>query len=290
MKKRTILLAFAFAWFAVLVSGAATWAANPDKCEPEGPFLILNNQSYALCATAACFSFNQLAYCKCDVLRGDSISIPFDYGNDQNICTLNQDGKKNGYRASTFSFPETVTYPDGKLALYTCPGEANKDKYVTPGYPARGSYAQCDGGLCFTSTRGKSFPGFDDRLRKKEIICSCPFATVCENSSESPEGYQISGLYEGECDPQACNKCNAAALTEDDCKLPNPVSQIGVEEDIPVGAQTGIPEALSCLLLGSNNVPNANSCVCQCESVDENEICTDWTVVDESPLEASCDQ
>ncbi len=288
MKKRMIVLVFALAVFAIPLSGTVSWAANSEKCEPEGPFLILNDQSYALCATAACFSFNQLAYCKCDVLRGDSISVPFDYGDDENICTLNQQGKKNGYRASTFSFPADVTYPDGKLALYTCPGEANKDKYVNPGHPARGSYAQCDGGLCFTSTRGKSFPGFDDRLRKKEIMCSCPFATICEKMSEDPEGYQISGPYDGGCDPAACESCNAAALTEAQCETPNPVSLIGIEENVPVGAPAGTPEILSCLLLGDGNVPNSNSCFCQCNSVDENKICTDWTVVDESPLEAFC--
>ena len=109
MKKVTIVLIFALVGFAIPLTGTLTLAANPDKCETEGPFLILKNQGYALCATAACFSFNQLAYCKCDLLKGDSISVPFDYGDDQNICTLNQEGKNNGYRASTFSFPEDVT-------------------------------------------------------------------------------------------------------------------------------------------------------------------------------------
>jgi len=222
-------------------------------------------------------------------LRGDSISILLDYGDNQNICTLNQDGKKNGYRASTFSFPEELTFPDGNLALYTCPGEANKDEFINPGYPARGSYSQCDGGLCFTSTRGKEFPGFDARLLGTEIICSCPFATICEKSSENPKGYQISGSYEGQCSVEDCSKCNAAALTELECELSNPISQIGIKEDIPVGSPTGIPEELSCLLLGDNNVPNANSCVCQCKSVDDNGICTKWEVHDESPLVASCD-
>ncbi len=76
--------------------------------------MILEDQSYALCATADCFNYNQVAYCKCDVLRGDSISEPLDFGINQNVCTLNQDGKRNGYRVSTFSYPDDVESPDGK--------------------------------------------------------------------------------------------------------------------------------------------------------------------------------
>lgn len=296
MNKGMIMLIFVLAGFAILLSGTIIWADNPDTCEPEDGFLILNNQSYALCATADCFSFNQLAYCKCDLLRGDSISLPFDFGDNQNICTLNQQGKKNGYRASTFSFPEEGEFPTGKIALYTCPGEANKDKYVNLGHPARGSYAQCDGGLCFTSTMDKLFPGFNDRLRRNEIMCSCPFSTICEPASVNLQGlgYQISGIYspedigmgdEGGCSPEACGLCSTAALTEAQCDLPNPLALIGIQEDIPVGAPTRKTIELSILLLGVENVPPANSCLCQCESVDENKICTEWTVVDESPLE-----
>ncbi|MEQ9620045.1 MAG: hypothetical protein RIG61_12840 [Deltaproteobacteria bacterium] len=284
MKKRMILLAFALTWFAILLNGSILRAADSETCEPKSGFLILNDQSYALCATATCFGFNQLAYCKCNLLNGNSISLPFEYGDNQNICTLNEQGKTNGFRASTFSFPEGAEYPDGKLALYTCPGEVNKGE---GGFAARGSYAQCDGGLCFTSTEGNMFPGFADALLQNEIICSCPFATSCEILSENPAGYQISGPYEGECNPDACERCNAATLTEDECKLPNPVSQIGVQENIPVGAQTGVPEALACLLL-DGNVPDANSCLCQCASVDSDGICTEWTVEDKSPLEVSC--
>jgi len=263
---------------------------DPNKCEPvAGGFLILENQSYALCATADCFNYNQVAYCKCDVLRGDSISEPFDYGINQNICTLNQDGKRNGYRASTFSYPDDVASPNGKTALYTCPGEANKSQFINFGHPARGTYSQCDGGLCFTSTRGRSFPGFAGRLRKNEIMCSCPYSTICEDLSVSPTGYQISGSYNGQCSVQECSQCNAGALSENDCNLNNPLMKIGNGDDIPVGAPAGTPEILSCLLLGNNNVPDSNSCVCQCESVDADGICTNWVVFDESPLPAACD-
>ncbi|MCH7518220.1 MAG: hypothetical protein IH964_04250 [Candidatus Dadabacteria bacterium] len=298
IRYKIILLAFGLVCGAVFLNGNMLWAANSDKCElvDNGNFLILNRQSYALCATADCFSFNQLAYCKCDVLRGDSISEPFDYGINQNICTLNQDGKRNGYRASTFSYPDDVAFPNGKKAFYTCPGKDNKSQFIDDGHPARGTYSQCDGGICFTSTRRSSFPGFAGRLRKKEIICSCPFSTICENSSESPNGYQSSGPYspedidngdEGGCSVEACEMCNAGALTEFDCDLPNPITQIGNGEHIPVGSPAGIPVILACLLL-DNNVPDSNSCVCQCKSVDADGICKEWAVFDESPLQALC--
>ena len=279
----------------LLIGGCNNSGSNQtgEACETEGSFLILNNQSYALCATADCFSFNQVAYCKCDLLKGDSISAPFDYDDNQkNICTLNQQGKTNGFRASTFSFPDDVAFPGGKTAIYTCPGVTNKGE----GVAARGSYAQCDGGLCFTSTKGKLFPGFDDELLLNEIICSCPFATICEPASVNPVGlgYQMSGTYSpeegpgpgvGGCSPEACGLCSAGALTEEQCDLPNPIGQIGIQENIPVGGPTGISTALSILLLGEGNVPPENSCLCECVDSDENGICTQWTVEDESPFE-----
>jgi len=279
-----------------LIGGCNNSGSNQtgEACETEGSFLILNNQSYALCATADCFSFNQVSYCKCDLLKGDSISAPFDYDDNQkNICTLNQQGKTNGFRASTFSFPVDTAFPGGKTAAYTCPGENNKGE----GVAARGSYAQCDGGLCFTSTKGKLFPGFDDELLLNEIICSCPFATICEPASVNPVGlgYQISGTYSpeegpgpgvGGCSPEACGLCSAGALTEEQCDLPNPIAQIGIQDNnIPVGGPTGISTALSILLLGEGNVPPENSCLCECVDSDENGICTQWTVEDESPFE-----
>jgi hypothetical protein len=68
------------------------------------------------------------------------------------------------------------------MALYSCPG-ATSD----------GAYAQCDGGLCFTSTEGGSFPGFDKPLKKGEIVCSCPITVA--NPSTAKIGYQIAGPY-----------------------------------------------------------------------------------------------
>src|SRR5262249_61980762 len=90
---------------------------------PPNTFKILNNQTYALCATASCFVFNDVAYCKCDVLTGDSISLALDF-DDQDVCTVNEEGVKNGYMVSTFSVPDSVlkTNPNADQAVYTCPG------------------------------------------------------------------------------------------------------------------------------------------------------------------------
>jgi hypothetical protein len=45
----------------------------------EPPFVICEDQQYALCAAASCFVYNGLAYCKCDILKGDSISLQLSY-------------------------------------------------------------------------------------------------------------------------------------------------------------------------------------------------------------------
>jgi len=288
MKKRMIVLASALAWFAILVNGSITSTAKPQTCEEKNGSLILNNQSFAFCGAATCFSFNQIAYCKCDLLKGDSVSLPFNFDN-QNICTLNQMGKTNGFRASTLSLPEDFDSPDGTLAEYICPGVANKggmDKFTAPG-----SYAQCDGGLCFTSTKSKLFPGFGDSRLQKEIICSCPISTRCDPTSRNENGYQSSGTFdptnngvEGGCSAEVCEQCNAAAVT--DCNLPNPLVEIGIQEGIPVGAATGGGASLLCALF-DNNVPEVNSCLCQCNAVD-GIICTDWTVVEQPPIQPNC--
>ena len=136
---------------------------------------------HALCAVASCFVFNGLAYCKCDVAQGDSISLPFEYDDGQDICTVNAEGVGNGYMASTFSFPPSVRQQGGDQALYTCPPVVSD-----------GTYAQCDGGICFTSpSEGQSFPGFDQPLGKNEIICSCPTASP----AQARLGYQIPGPF-----------------------------------------------------------------------------------------------
>src|SRR5487761_1601695 len=111
------------------------------------PFVICSNQKYALCAEASCFVYNFVAYCQCDV---------------------KQEGKNNGYMVSTFSLPDNVT-KGGSAAVYTCPGSANAGSGVS----APVAYGQCDGAICFNSSRGQRFPGFEARLRPNENICSC---------------------------------------------------------------------------------------------------------------------
>jgi len=101
-------------------------------------FEILDNQTYALCAASSCTVFNEVAYCKCDVLSGDSISLALDFDTDQNVCTVNMDGVKNGYMVSTFSPPASVL-KGGDQASYTCPG-ATPTKAGSASKAPRGSH------------------------------------------------------------------------------------------------------------------------------------------------------
>ena len=55
---------------------------------------------------------------------GDSISLPFQFGDGQDVCSVNAAGADNGYMVSTFSVPPSVISPEGDQALYTCPAEA----------------------------------------------------------------------------------------------------------------------------------------------------------------------
>jgi hypothetical protein len=105
-------------------------------------FKICTEQTYALCATASCFVLDGLSYCKCDVKSGDSISLPFNYGRNQDVCTVNAEGKKNGYMVSTYSLPESTVAPGGDQALYDCPAGTSN-----------GAYAQCDGGVLYRQRR-----------------------------------------------------------------------------------------------------------------------------------------
>ena len=275
--------------FVLCITGySVSRAQNSDKCESVGEYLILKNQKYALCALADCLTFNQVAYCGCDILKGNSISLPFDFGDGENVCTVNEEGPGNGYRVSTYSVPEQVKYPDGDYAAYTCPGELNKGKYGGVAR-ARGSYAQCDGGLCFTSTKGNNFPTFG-KLGKKEIICSCPIATNCEKTSANANGHQISGPYDSEtgCDPNTCAKCDAGAVTDLECESGNPLASIGIQEDLTVGSATGVGNILTCELLGPGSQVEFNTCFCSCDELGEDGLCAEWSVHDESPEVVQC--
>ena len=113
-------------------AGAASSASKPGTGDAP---VVICNQKYALCATAQCFYLNGVAYCKCDVEQGRSISISFDFDNHtQDVCDLLDQGLSNGYTVSTYSLPNQVTkqyaaeYDPQKgepppLALYTCSRE-----------------------------------------------------------------------------------------------------------------------------------------------------------------------
>jgi hypothetical protein len=189
-----------------------------------------DDQTYALCAVASCFVFNQVAYCKCDVKFGDSISLPLEFDDGQDVCTVNAEGAANGYMVSTFSVPDSVLKPNGDQAIYTCPRTSD------------GAYAQCDGGICFTSSEGQSFPGFDDPLAKDQIICSCPITV--QNPETARVGYQITGPYP--CQKSFFENCNSTTAN----------NKTG--STIYVGAPTGTPRLLAFLLTGTN--PPVNEC------------------------------
>jgi hypothetical protein len=86
-------------------------------------------------------------------------------------------------------------------ALYTCPARSSD-----------GAYAQCDGGICFTSTEGQSFPGSAEPLDRNQIICSCPITVA--DPTKAKLGYQIAGPFP--CQKsfyQYCKKATANKLT-----------------------------------------------------------------------------
>lgn len=208
----------------VLVALCGSGAA----AEPE-PFAICEKQRYALCAAASCLVYNDVAYCECDVRFGASISVPFtiDAGD---ICAVDRQGYRNGYMMSTYSLPPSVK-AGGSQAIYTCPGNTSD-----------GAYAQCDGGFCFTSTRGRRFPGFDRRLEPNEIMCACPITVAAPEPGAT--GYQLVGPYP--CQQEFFDNCNSAVANTD------------TGSTIFVGAPTGTPRLLTEQLYGS--VPALNHC------------------------------
>jgi hypothetical protein len=172
---------------------------------------------------------NGVSYCKCDVKSGDSISLPFNYSGGD-VCSINAQGVGNGFMLSTYSVPPSAR-PGGNKAIYTCPASTSD-----------GAYAQCDGGTCFTSTRGQPFPGFPQPLRANEIICSCPITVA--NPSSALVGHQIAGPY----------PCQASFFAN--CQAAQAHTRTG--GTIYVGAPTGSTALLSKELTGT--VPNFNQC------------------------------
>ncbi len=218
----------------MLAAGTACYAddaASGLALASSKPFKICEGQTYALCATASCFVLNGLSYCKCNVKQGDSISLPFNYDRNKDVCTINAEGKDNGYMVSTFSVPASVIAPVGDRALYDCPAASST-----------GAYAQCDGGVCFESSQGQSFPGFDKPLKKGQIICSCPITVA--NPATAKVGYQIAGPYP--CERSFFRNCNSA------------VANKNTGSTIYVGAPTGSARLLTRELYGF--VPPLNEC------------------------------
>ena len=194
------------------------------------PFKVCKNQTYALCAAARCNVYDGVAYCQCDVKHGDSISLPFPMGKDEDVCSVNAAGADNKYMISTYSLPELITSPQGGGAIYTCSGEGS------------GAYAQCDGGICFRSTEDTTFPGFGKPVTKGQIICSCPITQA--KSGDDAQAYQILGPYP--CDKSFFRYCKAATAT----------AKTG--STIYVGAPAGTAQGLAVLLHGK--VGPVNEC------------------------------
>ena len=134
-------------------------------------FTKLPDQDYALCAGALTWNFDGITYAKCKKMNGNSLSLTQAYpappkppqGNIQTINDIGTAPDNGAFIVSTYSPPEEARSPSGNLAVYNCKG--------------KGNYAQCDGGICFTNTSGKSFPGLGT-LAENEIMCSCPIATA----------------------------------------------------------------------------------------------------------------
>lgn len=225
-------------------------APQAAAADPAPPFVICR-EPYALCATASCFVYDGVAYCQCDIESGRSLSLQLEYttptGAVRNACDVGRQGLTSGYLISTYSLPT-----DSHTASYVCPGTDN----AGDGVPAPVGYAQCDGGLCFRSSVGQRFPGFEPRLARDQVICSCPISTAATPESTDPLGYEISGPY----DPNAPSgqKCDPSGCAE--CSVPSPTANGSI---IKVGGPTGSSQ-VSTLRLYGPPLPDIATCPCTC--------------------------
>jgi hypothetical protein len=97
---RFVAAMFAMVTVQLLTAVSAVAFHEDPLLNPEPPFVICQDQRYALCAAASCFVYNGVAYCQCDVLKGDSISLQLDFSTDtgeKNVCDVNAQGKTNGH-------------------------------------------------------------------------------------------------------------------------------------------------------------------------------------------------
>jgi hypothetical protein len=208
-----VIRRFALACAALLLSFAAPVSARAAT----DAYAICSNQTYALCAAASAFVYDDVSYAKCIIKHGNSISAPplsftNRKGQTVDICDVNAVGVRNGYMMSTFSLPLDVR-KGGNKALYTCPAAST------------GPYAQCDGGFCFKSSSGQYFPGVG-WVAKNEIICSCPI-------TKAEVSFQFIGPYP--CQQQAFSACSQ---TVDNGSI------------IPVGSPPGAGRVLTEALYG----------------------------------------
>jgi hypothetical protein len=211
-----------------LLLPAVSMAISPMLAHADDPITILSNQPYALCAGAIAFVFDQVAYANCQILFGTSISstlsyppVPLTSQPGGNIETVNQHGIAWGsFIVSTYSPPVSLTSPQGNTAIYTCRGGST------------GSYAQCDGGICFNSTTGTTFPGLG-AIARGQIVCSCPITTA------GHIGYQLFGPYPCLSGRDYDRLCNAAVRNG---------------STLYIGAPIGTPQLLAQKLNGGNPV------------------------------------
>jgi hypothetical protein len=190
---------------------------------------VCKNQTYALCAAARCNVYDGVAYCQCDVKTGNSISLTFNMGK-RDVCSVNAAGANNRYMVSTYSLPNEVVAPHGNKAIYNCPGGLSE-----------GAYAQCDGGLCFTSTENTSFPGLGT-VPKGKIVCSCPVTTA--GGTSRIVGHGILGPYP--CQQSYFRYCRSDT------------ANANTGSTIYVGAPPGMVQNLAKALNG--HVPTVNQC------------------------------
>ncbi|KZL15572.1 hypothetical protein [Pseudovibrio sp. Ad26] len=247
-----LVLAFPLLSIGAVNADTGTDASTDISLFKECPVSQDDPNTFALCATAKCWTVDTVAYCKCDVLNEQSISLPFHYeegGEKKDVCDLLKAGIDNGFTVSTYATPrqmETDYDPDTEklgppMATYSCPN--------TDDAPA-GYSAQCDGGFCFNSTQGKDFPGIG-AVKEDEIICSCP-------SVPSPSaGFQMAGPWS--CAPGDRNTdgtCCDKSFHDKLCSVKS-VNSTGTE--LMVGAPLGVATLLSKKLDGKD--PAINRCV-----------------------------
>jgi len=257
--KGYVKIAMTLGALGMTLSGAAmAQTSSASICKA---FTILKNQQYALCAGASSFIFDKITYAKCTIQpSGNSISAPLNYDDGKNIETVNQEGLNNGsFIASTYSPPIGATISSSKggdVALYTCNTAGSNAQGNSDDQGNRsGSYAQCDGGICFTSTtstatESKTFPGLGD-VGEGEIVCSCPITTTSDS-------YQVFGPF----GPTFFGKNHNCPTTASDYDA---ICGVGITANdngytpLYIGASTGAPVLLAeCLTPGPP--PNFNTC------------------------------